>query len=254
MPWCKLEDSLLGHRKVRRLARLLGVHPNHARGLVVGLWCVAMREAPDGNLVDISADDIADALDFDGKPEKLWAALEEAGLIDTGGEYPEIHEWMERAEAHKAALRQKAKRQKAKRVPVLSRDRTSTVTLSEERRGEEKRGEDKTEILAPPPEAEPPIPFRLKDGGDWFAPDDLISGLSEAYPEIDLYAEMTKASAWCLANSAQRKTRRGMAKFLRGWIDRSTKPFQQNKPQQRDITTGHAGVSATHEKGEIHDF
>lgn len=55
-------------------------------------------------------------------------------------------------------------------------------------------------------------------------------GLSEAqvaewvrlFPTIDVKQECRKALAWVLANSARRKTSRGMPKFLVGWLTRST--------------------------------
>lgn len=49
-----------------------------------------------------------------------------------------------------------------------------------------------------------------------------VAEFEMAYPALDVLAELRKARAWCVANPAQRKTRRGAGKFLNGWLSRAT--------------------------------
>lgn len=51
-----------------------------------------------------------------------------------------------------------------------------------------------------------------------------------AYPAIDPAAEARKARAWSLSNPANRKTRRGVGKFLNGWMARAQRDAE-SKPK-----------------------
>ncbi len=48
-----------------------------------------------------------------------------------------------------------------------------------------------------------------------------VAEFEQAYPKIDVAAELRKARAWCVANPTQRKTRRGIGKFINGWLSRA---------------------------------
>ncbi len=56
---------------------------------------------------------------------------------------------------------------------------------------------------------------------DWQMPQKLLDELVARFPEIDVQFQCRKASAWCMGNAAKRKTRRGMPKFITGWISRA---------------------------------
>jgi hypothetical protein len=63
--------------------------------------------------------------------------------------------------------------------------------------------------------------FVLDDGTEFIPPADLLAELRAAFPRLDLAAELAKVRAWCAANPSMRKTRRGAAKFLNGWLNRA---------------------------------
>lgn len=63
----------------------------------------------------------------------------------------------------------------------------------------------------------------LEDGTNFAAPADLLAELRIAYPRLNLATEFGKARVWCVANPTQRKTRRGVAKFLNAWMGRAAK-------------------------------
>jgi len=55
----------------------------------------------------------------------------------------------------------------------------------------------------------------------WSLTQDRLDAWTDAYPGVDVYAECKKARAWLDANPTKRKTAKGMAKFLNGWMARS---------------------------------
>jgi len=71
--------------------------------------------------------------------------------------------------------------------------------------------------------------------GPWHVPQALHESFVDAYPMIVHLAEYRKAAAWLLANRPKRKTRRGMPKFLNGWMERNQNrgPAPAPKPQHR---------------------
>ena len=56
----------------------------------------------------------------------------------------------------------------------------------------------------------------------------------EAYPEIDVEAQLRKSAQWLTDNPAKRKTANGMLRFLNGWLGRvkPSKPkSERNQPR-----------------------
>ena len=72
----------------------------------------------------------------------------------------------------------------------------------------------------------------LKDGGDYVVTENDIERFEQLYPDLDIHAEMRKIYAWMINNTKKRKTKRGMPKFLNGWINRSYVQFVQ-EPKAR---------------------
>lgn len=63
--------------------------------------------------------------------------------------------------------------------------------------------------------------FVLKSGGRWELPATMGDHLVDAYPKLDVAAELKKAAVWLEANAGRRKTVRGMPAFLAGWMNRA---------------------------------
>lgn len=75
--------------------------------------------------------------------------------------------------------------------------------------------------------SEPVAMLPLKDGTEYEILAESFEEFVSAYPEINVLSEMRKMRAWCLSNPANRKTRRGIMKFINGWLGRA-KPESQN--------------------------
>lgn len=75
------------------------------------------------------------------------------------------------------------------------------------------------------------ITIPLADGTEHPVTASEVSEYRAAYPRIDVMGELRKARAWCFANPAQRKTRRGVGKFVNGWLSRADADKAKTAPQ-----------------------
>lgn len=123
-PWIQVFVDLPGHRKVIRLRNELKLKERYeAVGLVVSLWSWAAVHAPDGDLSDQTAQDLADACGWRKSAKGFVEALVAAGFVDREGDALTLHDWdgyqgmlqesLNRGR-RKAAGRQKAYRQRRK--------------------------------------------------------------------------------------------------------------------------------------------
>jgi hypothetical protein len=85
-------------------------------------------------------------------------------------------------------------------------------------------------VTAPAPVTAPVVLIPLDDDSEHPVTAADIAEFRSAYPRIDPEAECKKARAWCLGARANRKTRRGVGKFLNGWMARAQKDAE-SKPQ-----------------------
>lgn len=66
----------------------------------------------------------------------------------------------------------------------------------------------------------------LQDGTEYIAKDDFVAEMARLYPQANLAKEFKGMRAWLIANPAKKKTRRGMTKFINGWLSKA-KPTAQ---------------------------
>ena len=98
MAWIESHQEVGRHPKTKKLARLLGVSLPAAVGHLHYLWWWALDFAPSGTLEKFDEYDIADAVHWDGEPEKLVDALTDVGYLDRDGNgVLRIHDWGEYA-------------------------------------------------------------------------------------------------------------------------------------------------------------
>ena len=94
--WFAVSVDLVGHRKVRKLAHLLGIDRFQAVGLLVATWAWAFRHEPNGDLSEVTADDLAEGIGWrDGNAMLLLEALVASGWVNTDGPTGarRLHEW-----------------------------------------------------------------------------------------------------------------------------------------------------------------
>lgn len=96
MAWIQSHDTLGGHRKVKQLARVLGISRPAVVGHLQYLWWEALNYAPDGDLSGYGAEDLADALLWDGEAQVLVDALLAVHWLDGPRDGPwVVHDWAE---------------------------------------------------------------------------------------------------------------------------------------------------------------
>lgn len=116
MAWYEAHQTMAKHPKTLKLARLLKVDRRYAVGLLHDLFSWALDVAQKyGELHDLTAEDIAAALDIPGKKGLATVdALVESGYLEKDGENYSIHDWYdyagrlsERREEEKAYAKRK---------------------------------------------------------------------------------------------------------------------------------------------------
>jgi hypothetical protein len=83
---------------------------------------------------------------------------------------------------------------------------------------------------APQADAEPPSGFAvpLIDGTDWQVPRANLAEWSKAFPAVDVEQELREMRVWSLANRENRKTARGVERFVVKWLQKA-----QDTPSRR---------------------
>lgn len=75
------------------------------------------------------------------------------------------------------------------------------------------------------PEQEADVePLILNDGSEWKPTEALFAEYVRLYPKVDVKQQFNEMRGWCLSNPHKRKTRRGITRFVNGWLSR-----EQNK-------------------------
>ena len=73
----------------------------------------------------------------------------------------------------------------------------------------------------------------LKDGTEYTLTENDVQKLEQLYPEVDVRAEIRKMIGWLDASPERRKTRRGIKRFVNGWISRSYDAVQKSKSENK---------------------
>ena len=69
----------------------------------------------------------------------------------------------------------------------------------------------------------------LADGSEWQCPLPDYEEYVRLYPGVDVAKEFRKIRAWSNSNKEKRKTRRGVKRFVNGWLSRA-----QDEPKKKD--------------------
>lgn len=70
-----------------------------------------------------------------------------------------------------------------------------------------------------PPASEPAVEhIPLNDNSEFPITETLFAEFERTYPAVDVRQELREMRAWSIANPAKRKTKRGVLKFVNGWL------------------------------------
>ena len=101
----------------------------------------------------------------------------------------------------------------------------------------------KDDTICPEPEQSAPhssgISLPLNDKSLYNVTLDKIALWGNTYPAVNVEQELRRMIAWLEANPAKRKTRRGIERFINGWLARTQDSGSKGQKEVRNATHGH---------------
>ena len=83
-------------------------------------------------------------------------------------------------------------------------------------------------------EQNPCFKLLLKDNSTYDVTQDELEIFKQAYPKINIEDELRKMVAWCYSNTSQRKTRKGIKRFINSWLNRAKPEVTSHSMSQRE--------------------
>lgn len=82
------------------------------------------------------------------------------------------------------------------------------------------------------PDRIPTISLTLNDKTEYWIYQDQVDEWSELFPAVDVMQELRKMKSWLDCNTSRRKTKRGILRFVNGWL---SKEQDKGKTQRRTV-------------------
>ena len=121
---------------------------------------------------------------------------------------------------------------------VYSLDTTCIQPVSnpypQDRLGKDRLGKDSIYIPMQTSDSETGIFMILNDGSFYDVSAEKLAMWKQAYSELDVEHELYRMASWCDANPTKRKTRRGIEKFINGWLIRSQKEQRSDAEKETE--------------------
>jgi DNA replication protein DnaT len=214
--WLKLELNTADKPEVLKMARILKIDKDAVLGKLVRVWAWFDKNTVDGvvdGVVDEDLDDIALQVGF-------CNAMATVGWLeyDNEAQYIKLPKF-DRHNGQTAKNRAlKNERQARWRASVDTKETIETSTNASTR--EEKRREDKpilkTKIV-------------LLDDGTFEGLESHLPVWENAYPSLDVIAQIRKAGAWCKSNT-KRAPKSDFPRFLNSWLSRANENVSNDDP------------------------
>ena len=133
-------------------------------------------------------------------------------------------------------------------------DDEQPTTIEEYKNKKNKESKNNNTSCTEPKDSEPEADVELiplNDGSDWRPTMTLYAEYVRLYPNVDVKQQFRAMRAWCLANPTKQKTRRGIKKFVGGWLDREQnrnrgKPYQPQEPPREEMSVARARFLQEH--------
>lgn len=225
--WVPVEQSIANHPKAKRLSRALGIRIPEAVGLVILPQHFAIDYAPDGDLSQYEAADLADRVHWEGDAQQLLDTMKAVGFIEQDGR---IHNWeryggkyieeREQGRERKARSRQRKASKADENYEHVMRD--SSVTDGgvsqgasgnppiDKKPGDTTLPENKRNNLNPP-YAKPPHPMSGDNGGEMAngARVNLQDDEEDFFADLPLLGESLGPDEWNGDSGYQTQTAHG---------------------------------------------
>ena len=112
--------------------------------------------------------------------------------------------------------------------------------------------EEPLQASTPAPEEPPVISFILNDKSQYPIRQAQVDEWRGLYPAVDIMQELRKMAGWLDANPSKRKTKRGILRFVNGWLareqDKGGKKVENNGRNAAGTDEEHPGSGETYGK------
>lgn len=267
-----MKSQTLNGMKFKRLVRNLGCRQFQAVGILESIWMMAQTSAVQGDIGRFSDEDIAAWIDYDGNEVELIEALVNAGYLDRCEVYRlVIHDWEDHCPSWtKSHVKNHHNSEFAVAVTKPDKCLEDDNPKPSSKPSSKASSKPCMQTLAPPPpnlackpspnqtkpnltnleasascpeasgeapqtevpKSEFDFPVRGSKSEDWNCPPEKIREWQECFPDLNVKSELASARQWVRDRPENRKTARGMVRFLSGWIQRA-----QNNPRLRSTKT-----------------
>lgn len=118
--------------------------------------------------------------------------------------------------------------------------RETQVRLGKDSIGKDRIVEDIKDIC---PEPEPAldltaaISFTLNDNSEYWIFEDQVKEWTELFPAVDVMQELRKMKNWLNSNPSRRKTKRGILRFVNGWLCKEQDRPKAQRPLKQSNET-----------------
>lgn len=247
MEWFRWYHGAISDPKWPLIARKSGQNI----GTVVSIWAALLEFASQSEARGSAAGFDCETIDAlygypDGTTETVCNAMKRHGLID---ETHMIVSWSkrqvkrEREDNSSERVRRYRENKKANDSGAKEDCNADVTPLKrhETPRTEQNRTDKKEEELSEKPKtvSRDSLSLPCEDGSEFVYPDKYLTEARKAYPLVDIPSQVSKARAWLEANAGRKKTRRGMTKFLNGWLSRAQGDAEKRTVKDAPpITTG----------------
>lgn len=75
----------------------------------------------------------------------------------------------------------------------------------------------------------------LKDGSDYVVTENDVLKYKQLYPKLDIDEELRQMIAWLKSNKQRQKTKRGMPRFMNGWLNKSYVQFVKEPKARANV-------------------
>ena len=256
MAWISVHESIDGP-KLRELLKVLNCSKYEAVGILCFPWFWGLKNADkDGLILNADEEDISLYLHGAGRGCKIDSgrivqALLKTGWIDKTPRGLVLHDWsMWQEQWYKAVERREkdAQRKKAERA------KKSLETFENDNRSHSENEQTalfELDLQKPQkPTAEEPakpktrkvkeekidlspvfIRMPLMDDTEFDVHQSMVDEWKNLYLAIDVEEELRKMRGWCLGHTQNRKTRKGVMRFITGWLCRAQDGARAKSPK-----------------------
>ena len=227
MEWFRWYHGAISDPKWPLIARKSGQNI----GTVVSIWAALLEYASQSENRGSAAGFDCETIDAlygypDGTTETVCNAMKRHGLLN---ETNVIVSWskrqVKREREDNSSDRVRRYRESKKSNDSSSKeDSNASVTPAQRQetpRTEQNRTDKKEELSEKLSVSHDSLSLPCEDGSEFVYPDKYLAEARKAYPLVDIPSQVSKARAWLEANAGRKKTRRGMTKFLNGWLARA---------------------------------